>query len=204
MCGPELSDVAFTFGESFDTSQVQILGINRGEDLNTIQEFIETFGITYPVLLDTDGSVWVTYKVQGISPFPLDCIIDQNGIIRYLHSEYDPQVMLDVLDDILSTTPTPPPDDDEGTIPNHINLALYPNPTNSASVVQFNVVIPGEVVLTLYDATGKQVERTVLGPFSEQGNFQYRLDLQNRASGVYIVTVENGTFRESRKLVLIQ
>ncbi len=197
--------MAFTFGQQYDTSQVQIIGINRGEDLNTIQQFIESFGITYPVILDTDGSVWVTYKIQSISPFPLDCIIDQNGIIHYLNSEYDPQVMLSVVDELLSTNQNnTPPDDEGGTIPKTLEIALFPNPTNSATIVQFTVLQAGEVELTLYDATGRQVMQENLGNHSAGETIMYRLQLDQQASSIYVVSVKNGQYRDSKKLVLVR
>ncbi len=196
--------MAFTFGQQYDTSQVRIIGINRGEDLNTVEQFIESFGITYPVILDSDGSVWVTYKIQGISPFPLDCIIDQNGIVQYLNTEYDPQVMLSVVNNLLSTNPTPPPDDEEDTVPKTLEIALFPNPTNSATIVQFTVLQAGEVELTLYDATGRQVMKENLGMHSPGETITYRLALDKQASSIYVVSVQNGSYRDSKKLVLVR
>lgn len=202
MCGPELSDVAFTFGQQYDSTQLQIIGINRGEDINTIQQFVKTFGITYPVLLDTDGSVWVSYKIQGISPFPLDCIVDQDGIVRYLNSEYDPQVMLDVLDQLISTNDSTPPDDE--IVPDRLTISLFPNPTNSATLVQFAVPHSDEVVLTLYDITGKVVVTRRLGIHAVGTTITYQLQLDQQASSVYVVSVRNGPFHDSKKLVLVR
>jgi thiol-disulfide isomerase/thioredoxin len=47
----------------------------------TVRQFIEEEGYTFPVLLDRDDSVWGMYRQRGI---PANYMIDREGIIKYL------------------------------------------------------------------------------------------------------------------------
>jgi hypothetical protein len=49
----------------------------------------------------------MTYSNGGQSPFPLDYIIDQEGIIRYVATEYDPEEIIQVIEELLGLTPPP-------------------------------------------------------------------------------------------------
>ena len=168
--------------------------------MTTIQQFVSSFGLTYPILRDETASVYFSYRVSGLSPFPQDCIIDQSGIIQYLRSEYDPQFMLQVVNQLLLTEI----DDNKSTkaIPSTLNLGVYPNPTNSQVTIEFSILDPGDINLTLFDTMGRQIlaRQLAQGKFGEKRN--YHLDLESQASGVYFVSVRNGRFREIRKLLL--
>ena len=85
-----------------------ILGINFSEPQQVVEDFVETFGVTFPVLLDPAGGVYLTYSNGGQSPFPLDYIIDQQGVIRYIATEYDPDEMIRTIEELLGLV-TPPP-----------------------------------------------------------------------------------------------
>ncbi len=84
-----------------------ILGINYAESQEVVEEFVATFGVTFPVLLDAAGGVYLTYSNNGQSPFPLDYVIDQNGIIQYIATEYDPDEMITVIEELLGITVPP-------------------------------------------------------------------------------------------------
>ena len=57
-----------------------ILAINVGERKETVRNWIRDLGISYPVLLDTDGAVARKYEVVGL---PRTFILDRKGLIRY-------------------------------------------------------------------------------------------------------------------------
>lgn len=77
------------------------MGINREESEYTVSVFIAQTGFTHPVLMDQTASVYQMYQLDGaVSPFPLDYIVDRNGIIRYGLTDYDPaqmQITIDLL-----------------------------------------------------------------------------------------------------------
>jgi len=56
-----------------------ILLIDSKESADIVQQFANEFGITHPILLDTDGAVSQLYQVFAI---PTEIFIDKDGIIR--------------------------------------------------------------------------------------------------------------------------
>lgn len=56
--------------------------LSRGSSEEQIRAFVEQFGVTYPIALDTDGNVTNAYRVF---PLPTSFFIDGQGHIRYVH-----------------------------------------------------------------------------------------------------------------------
>jgi thiol-disulfide isomerase/thioredoxin len=61
--------------------QVQIIGIDQGETLATVQPYVQERGLTFPILLDEDLTVGQRYQIQGM---PTTFFIDGDGVIRHL------------------------------------------------------------------------------------------------------------------------
>src|SRR5579859_2885585 len=61
-----------------------LLGLNATalDTLPDIKAFVKEFGMTFPVLLDQDGSVEALYRLRGL---PLSVFVDRKGIIRRLN-----------------------------------------------------------------------------------------------------------------------
>lgn len=59
-----------------------ILAVSVGEDAETVGDFTQENGLTFPILLDTDGVASPIYQVRGI---PASLFIDANGVIRGNH-----------------------------------------------------------------------------------------------------------------------
>ena len=83
-----------------------IAGINGGastDDMAGLQAYVEHLVISYPVGLE-ETSNYVGYKTNfvGQNPFPVDIIVDKNGIIRYIAREYDAPTMLAIVDQLLA------------------------------------------------------------------------------------------------------
>ncbi len=84
---------------------MQVLGVNVGPDpLEDLLVFVDAFQVTFPVLLDTENVYSLYRQTGGTSPFPLDYIIDQNGYIAYIRTEYDPEAMTMVIDGLLGNS----------------------------------------------------------------------------------------------------
>ena len=56
-----------------------VLTINIGESASKVREFIQNYGLSFPVLLDTKEDVAQKYNIRGI---PTTFFIDKDGIIR--------------------------------------------------------------------------------------------------------------------------
>ena len=72
---PQVVKVAGNYG-----SAINVVGINAGESIGTAKRAAEQMGITWPVVMDTDGVIQARYKVSGI---PLVVILDQKGLVRH-------------------------------------------------------------------------------------------------------------------------
>lgn len=81
-CGPCQAEVphlqAFYTDQKWQDEGIMFLAINLQESTGLVQQFMDHFGLTFPVLMDTDGSVGKDYNVSGI---PATFFIDENGII---------------------------------------------------------------------------------------------------------------------------
>ena len=65
--------------EEWSNKGLVILAINIGENPSTVKSFMESYGYSFPVLLDTRGDVALKY---GIRHIPVSLFIDKNGIIK--------------------------------------------------------------------------------------------------------------------------
>ncbi|MBN1348767.1 T9SS type A sorting domain-containing protein [candidate division KSB1 bacterium] len=96
--------------------------------------------------------------------------------------------------------------------PNDLSLLQnFPNPFNPATEIRYNLPAGGSnrlVSLTIYDVLGRQVKGLVE---ARQSAGQYKVtwdgtDMlgQRVPSGVYVVTVQVGNFKQNRKMILMK
>ena len=74
---PLLQRYASQYGE-----QMVLLGVDYAEQEPVVQEFVDTMGITFPILLDGDGSVSNLYFVRN---YPTTFFVDAEGVVRAQH-----------------------------------------------------------------------------------------------------------------------
>lgn len=66
--------------EKYKDQGVVILGVNLGEkDLIRVNQFVEQFGVTYPILLDPELYVRDRY---GVRSYPTTFFVDASGTVR--------------------------------------------------------------------------------------------------------------------------
>ncbi|MFS0753056.1 peroxiredoxin family protein [Oceanobacillus sp. 1P07AA] len=78
-CRAEMPDMEKFYQEK----DVTILAVNLTEteaSMQDVHDFVEEFGLTFPVLLDKKIEVATTYQIR---PIPTSYMIDSNGVIRY-------------------------------------------------------------------------------------------------------------------------
>ena len=190
-----------------------VFGINPGEGLATAKQFAEQFGLKFPVLVDDRGLVYDDYSQNGMTPFPLDYIIDQNGIVRYVNTEYRPQEMIAIIESLVEITDVFDSPAKE-TIPVTFSLEQnFPNPikrnlllANGTNIV-FNLVVQENVKLEIYNLKGQKI-RTLFSGELPGGTHNFRwngLDGSNNkvAGGVYLVTLKNEQFNRTRKIIIL-
>ncbi|MBN1426988.1 MAG: redoxin domain-containing protein [Anaerolineae bacterium] len=59
-----------------------IMGLNAGEPATQVEAYIDILGLTFPTVIDLDGSIAAQY---GVYAFPTTIWIDAEGVIRVRH-----------------------------------------------------------------------------------------------------------------------
>jgi peroxiredoxin len=77
-CRAETPDLQVTYTELRDKGLV-VLGVNQGEPHERVRDFVEEFGLSYPILLDEGQTVAQKY---GVRAFPTSFVIGGDGVIR--------------------------------------------------------------------------------------------------------------------------
>ncbi len=73
---PELEAAAQRF-----QGALVVLGVDQGEEPETVRAFLEELGITFPIVLDREQEVGTTYNVMGL---PTTYFVDRDGVIQHL------------------------------------------------------------------------------------------------------------------------
>ena len=75
---PHLQDASLKYN-----GQVAIIGIDQGEPLTLVADFVAQFGVSYPMLLDLNSDVNREYNVRAL---PTTIFIDSNGVVREVYT----------------------------------------------------------------------------------------------------------------------
>ncbi len=197
----------------YDSADVVVVQVAR--DFEVIKKFRDVYGMGFLALEDVGNAVYNTYRVpypeSPQMPYPQDCVIDQNGIIRYWSWEYDPQVIIATIDSLLDNAGVPGdgPGGGTGTGQAAVRLAPpAPNPFRPGTEIQFWLSARTHVRLAVYSPTGRLVRILVdaeRGPGECTATWN-GLDEHGRkaASGVYFIDLSTSTERQSRRAVLLR
>jgi len=88
-------------------------------------------------------------------------------------------------------------------LPKHFRLYQnYPNPFNPMTSIKYEIPKDGNIKLTVYDITGREI--LSINEYRQAGVYTYAFDGSNLSSDVYFYTIEAGSFKDSKKMVLIK
>jgi len=79
------------------------------------------------------------------------------------------------------------------------NFTLYPNPNNGNFNIQFTSTSGNEIKVNVHDIRGREIYSK---SYTNNGLFNENLQLSNVQSGVYLVTVQDGSRKEVKKIVV--
>lgn len=79
----------------------------------------------------------------------------------------------------------------------------YPNPFNSLTVINFQLPVPGRVLLTVHDLLGREVA-VLVNETKDAGVHAIDFDASGLSSGLYLYRFRAGGFVETRKLVVLR
>lgn len=89
-------------------------------------------------------------------------------------------------------------------IPSEYNLSQnYPNPFNPSTSFTYSLKQSGDVQISIYDASGKEVKSLVNG-FRSAGSYVVNFDARNLASGIYYYRIITNDFVQTNKMVLLK
>lgn len=75
-------------------------------------------------------------------------------------------------------------------------MAIYPNPTKGLLNINLNTLLEGETVYTMYDIQGRRIMH------KSSNNTSETLNIENFTNGVYMLSIENGNNKTTKKIVL--
>ena len=78
-----------------------VFGIGSEDSQTALLNFRNSFGLTYPILYDSNGQVHAQYNLQSAFPtaaYPQDWIVGVDGTIQYVNNAYDPAAMTAVIE----------------------------------------------------------------------------------------------------------
>ena len=79
----------------------------------------------------------------------------------------------------------------------------YPNPFNPSTTIEYRIPERSFVKLKVFDVLGREVARLVNGE-KPAGDFFVTFNAANLPSGIYFYTLEAGSFKQSKKLIILK
>ena len=79
----------------------------------------------------------------------------------------------------------------------------FPNPFNPQTNIRFDIPEAGNVKITVYDLTGRQID-VLFDQFVNPGNYEVQFKGENYSSGVYFYSMSTDKFTGTKKLVLVK
>ena len=89
-------------------------------------------------------------------------------------------------------------------IPDKFSLSQnYPNPFNPSTVISFQLLVVGQVLLKVFDILGKEIT-TLVNEQLQPGTYEVTFDGSNLSNGVYFYKLQTGNFLSIKKMLLIK
>ena len=180
------------------------------DDPFNCEEYGEYFGLTYPIVDDSDYSLFTQFATGYI---PHHVIIDHEMVVRYSVHGYFVENMIQTIQDLLIELPRldvkPIYNPNDLTLPKEFVLHQnFPNPFNTTTTIRYELPEESQVTLVIYDILGHRVETLVNGV----QNSGYKsiawggTDVYGRpvGTGVYLYQIKAGDFTQRRKMILLK
>ncbi|MCB0729072.1 MAG: T9SS type A sorting domain-containing protein, partial [Ignavibacteriae bacterium] len=83
-------------------------------------------------------------------------------------------------------------------------LQNYPNPFNSSTVINYEIKIPSEVSLKLYNIEGKEIQ-TLVKEYHKSGSYEVKFDASKLSTGIYFYSLfADNILKSTKKLTFIK
>ena len=147
------------------------------------------------------------YVAPGKTGSPL--ILKDSSVVSVSNSKLKYEVVKDssssilltnttiILTDVFETEPS-------NSTPSRYQLRQnYPNPFNPSTNISFSLPSKSVVSVNIYDITGRKVA-TLVNEELAAGNYVRHWNAANMPSGIYFYRMQAGTFRDTKKLMLLR
>ncbi len=85
-----------------------------------------------------------------------------------------------------------------------VNLSQnYPNPFDQSTTIDFNLVKPSYVKLTVFNNLGKEVD-VIVNEYLTNGTYSKRWEPKNLPNGIYYYQLKIGRYKETRRLIIMK
>ncbi|HLY65597.1 MAG TPA: TlpA disulfide reductase family protein [Chloroflexota bacterium] len=81
-CEPCKQEMPALQAETSSQPELVVLGVDNVESAVKVKPFVQQLGVTFPILLDQDGSVMEEYQVTGL---PTSFFVDRSGTLRFVY-----------------------------------------------------------------------------------------------------------------------
>jgi hypothetical protein len=153
------------------------------EEINNSEKTIDLNGIEYPL----------TVEIQGMNATLQD--VTRKSINAYLKSGDEVVVSDKAIKKLIISGEI---------VPWIFSLEQnYPNPFNPKTVINYQLPVSGDVVLTVFDILGNKVE-TLVDEYKPAGKYEVKFQATNLSSGVYFYQLRAGSFVETKKMILLK
>ena len=93
MCALEFPDIETSIHQPYKDQGLIVIGIDpaSSDTAAILQQFIGQTGVTFPLAnaLDNSYNQFRASGGDGISPYPLQVLVDGDGIVQYINREFD-------------------------------------------------------------------------------------------------------------------
>lgn len=91
-----------------------------------------------------------------------------------------------------------------GEVPVSYSLGQnYPNPFNPATIIDYSILNHGNVKLSIFDVSGKEVE-VVLDALQAPGTYSVNYNASKLSSGVYFYKLQTADFTQTKKMIVVK
>ena len=146
---------------------------------------------------------------QTEGTFPIGYLVTVNTIdmLKFLNDQDFDQELAGAdtsMNHMVTITGSSAVDEQISGIPSEYNLSQnYPNPFNPATSFTYSLKQSGEVKISIYDVSGKEVKSLVDG-FRSAGNYVVNFNAGDMASGIYYYRITTNDFIQTNKMVLLK
>ena len=103
-----------------------------------------------------------------------------------------------------STTQVTSVDRSGNRIPREFGLGQnYPNPFNPSTIINYQLSVPGRVVLRVFNSIGQEVA-VLVNEKKDAGVYSVRWDAQGAPSGIYFYRLQAGDRLETKKMIYLR